>query len=261
MYIGGGCAGSLHPAYVQSVWLCNLNNIFFIIWLKIPKVSVALFFLLKVRLQFVRRSMRGRKETETFEQLPSQQNPVTPQPLAAAPGISIFLSEMNGNLALLAFGVLHPSGTSSLQISCLLRHLCCPQWHHVPPKCMGPSSPHVASPEEALIQRLWYPSSQKAAAGYLQTIWFLSINKCRHSVLLATEPWRVLAVFSVSFWGRPRWGCVPLCPPHGSGCLPAADTTSNGRASVQEATRVIPRGTAPWDYMGREKYIRLMPGA
>lgn len=32
--------------------------------------------------------MRGRKEMETFEQLPSQQNPVTPQPLAAAPGIS-----------------------------------------------------------------------------------------------------------------------------------------------------------------------------
>lgn len=46
------------------------------------------FFFLKVKLQFVRRSMRGRKEMETFEQLPSQQNPVTPQPLAAAPGIS-----------------------------------------------------------------------------------------------------------------------------------------------------------------------------
>lgn len=84
------------------------------------------FFPFKIKLQFFRRSTRKRKETETFEQLPYQQNPRMPQPHVTASRISC--SSLPNKWLRQSHELSHPSGSNNLLLSCLLGHLCCPQW-------------------------------------------------------------------------------------------------------------------------------------
>lgn len=94
--------------------------------MKIPKISCSFFFLFDIKLEFFRRSTKGKKETATFEQLPYQQNPRMPQPHVTASRISC--SSFPNKWLRQPHGLSHPSGSNNLLLSCLLGDPCCPQW-------------------------------------------------------------------------------------------------------------------------------------